>query len=179
MAPFSPENIDEIMAQESALSMAQMMVNFPFIKSQDYSASVIAFRLQMREGHFPEFFDCNLHSLNVAFETDYFRQTISCWFPNVEFFRAGNDNKYHIRSTLDSTLSHSYDLDLIKRLILYLKDSILHGFRASNYFSNRSYPSDLYLSNFTAQRPLSGTQVEQFFETRSSQEPYRYNNSIL
>jgi hypothetical protein len=37
MAHFSPESIDEIMAQESALLMAQMIVNFPFTKSQDHS----------------------------------------------------------------------------------------------------------------------------------------------
>jgi hypothetical protein len=102
MAPFSPENIDEIMAQEKALSMAQMLVTFPFIMAQEYSASLIAFRLQMGEGHYPELLDCNYHSLNVAFETVYFRDTISGLFPNIEFFRAGIDNKYHIRSTMDS-----------------------------------------------------------------------------
>jgi hypothetical protein len=59
-----------------------------------------------------------------------------------------------------------------------LKDLILHGFRASNYFSTLSDPSDLYPINFTAQIPFSATQVEQVFGIRSSQEPYRYNNTI-
>jgi hypothetical protein len=54
MAQFSPENIDDIMAEEKALSMAQMLVNFPFKNRQEYSASLIAFKLQMGEGRFPE-----------------------------------------------------------------------------------------------------------------------------